>query len=56
MMTGCKDRSSKFYDIQSVPVELTCNQLKSRITCGVWPLHWSGFFLSVDEGYALRKF
>lgn len=54
LLVGGFDRKIKFFDLQNPdPIEITSTIMKSRVTNGCWPLHWTLFFSIVDDAYAL---
>lgn len=53
---GGNDRKLKFFDLQNpVPIEVSSSYLKSRITAGAWPIHWTIILTLVDDAYAISE-
>lgn len=56
LIIGGHDHKVKFYDLQGSESEITVAQMKSRVTGGYWPLHWTSFISSIDDTYSLCAF
>lgn len=56
LCVGGNDRKLKFYDLQNaMPIEVSSSYLKSRITAGAWPIHWTIILPLVDDAYAISE-
>lgn len=52
LAVGCFDRQLKVYDLTNMTI-VSSDYLKSRVSAGCWPIHWTTILSATDNALCL---